>query len=201
MIHVEIIDSSPVFLCGLERVLTLAGIRVVNTSTVPVARPRWYADAVLLDPDVFGGIDVARRIAEYATVCPLLIITDDQGSELPCDHLPARTIGQISRQEPPAVLVQAIRTAIRGAPPLPITVDSCLAGQEPASQLSKRETEVLRHISNGLTHDQVARRLGISRHTVDTYVKRIRTKLGVGNKAELTRAAVLGRYESRRDGA
>ena len=39
-----------------------------------------------------------------------------------------------------------------------------------------------------------SRRLGISAHTVDTYVKRIRSKLAVGNKAELTRAAVLGRY-------
>lgn len=28
---------------------------------------------------------------------------------------------------------------------------------------------------------------------MDTYVKRIRAKLGVGNKAELTRAALLGR--------
>ena len=38
----------------------------------------------------------------------------------------------------------------------------------------------------------MAARLGISPHTVDTYVKRIRVKLGVGNKAELTRAALLG---------
>ncbi|MFC7585743.1 response regulator transcription factor [Nonomuraea antimicrobica] len=52
---------------------------------------------------------------------------------------------------------------------------------------------MLRRISQGLTHGQIATRLGISRHTVDTYVKRIRAKLGAGNKAELTRAALLGR--------
>jgi len=33
---------------------------------------------------------------------------------------------------------------------------------------------------------------------VDTYVKRIRAKLGVGNKAELTRAALLGRLTADR---
>jgi DNA-binding CsgD family transcriptional regulator len=31
--------------------------------------------------------------------------------------------------------------------------------------------------------------MGVSRATVDTYVERIRAKLHVGNKAELTRAA------------
>jgi DNA-binding CsgD family transcriptional regulator len=60
-------------------------------------------------------------------------------------------------------------------------------------QLSEREEQVLRQISHGLTHGQIATRLAISPHTVDTYVKRIRAKLGVGNKAELTRAALLGR--------
>ncbi|MFB4300572.1 DNA-binding response regulator [Actinomadura sp. NTSP31] len=56
--------------------------------------------------------------------------------------------------------------------------------------LSARESEVLSHIAAGRTHGQVARILGISRHTVDTYVKRIRKKLGPGNKADLTRAAM-----------
>ncbi|MFB8759372.1 response regulator transcription factor [Streptomyces nigra] len=56
--------------------------------------------------------------------------------------------------------------------------------------LSPREQEVLQFIASGMTHDQVARRVGISRHTVDTYVKRVRTKFGVGNKAELTRVAL-----------
>src|SRR3712207_8718729 len=42
----------------------------------------------------------------------------------------------------------------------------------------------------------ISTRLGISRHTVDSYVKRIRAKLGVGNKAELTRVALLGRTQT-----
>ncbi|MEO3790898.1 helix-turn-helix transcriptional regulator [Nonomuraea sp. B10E15] len=58
--------------------------------------------------------------------------------------------------------------------------------------LSIRENEVLQRVADGLTQQQIAQSLGISRHTVDTYLRRIRTKLGLGNKAELTRAAVLG---------
>ncbi|MFE3717761.1 response regulator transcription factor [Streptomyces cyaneofuscatus] len=59
-----------------------------------------------------------------------------------------------------------------------------------AGGLSSREEQVLEFIAAGLTHAQAARRLGISQHTVDTHVKRIRAKLGVGNKAEMVRHAL-----------
>jgi DNA-binding CsgD family transcriptional regulator len=59
-----------------------------------------------------------------------------------------------------------------------------------ADTLSPREQEALHHIARGLTHAQAARRMGISQTTVDTYIKRIRFKLGPGNKADLTRRAV-----------
>ncbi|MBY8889480.1 LuxR C-terminal-related transcriptional regulator, partial [Streptomyces sp. PTM05] len=42
----------------------------------------------------------------------------------------------------------------------------------------------------GLTHSQVARRMSLAETTVNTYVKRIRSKLNLGNKADLTRKAV-----------
>jgi DNA-binding CsgD family transcriptional regulator len=57
-------------------------------------------------------------------------------------------------------------------------------------RLSPREKEVLAWISGGLTHGQTATRMRITKATVDTYVERIRRKLGAGNKADLTRAAV-----------
>ncbi|OIK27761.1 hypothetical protein VT52_010250 [Streptomyces malaysiense] len=63
------------------------------------------------------------------------------------------------------------------------------ADRAPAG-LSPREEQVLRFIASGMTHGQVARRIGISQHTVDTYVKRVRSKFGIGNKAELTRVAL-----------
>jgi two-component system invasion response regulator UvrY len=58
--------------------------------------------------------------------------------------------------------------------------------------LSPREAEVLRYIADGFTHDQAAHRIGISRHTVDTYVKRMKSKLGVSSKVQLVRAAIVG---------
>ncbi|MFD9907833.1 response regulator transcription factor [Streptomyces sp. NPDC059063] len=49
-----------------------------------------------------------------------------------------------------------------------------LSGGLPA--LSPRERQVLAHIAAGLSHKQIARRLGISVHTVGTYLRRIRGK-------------------------
>jgi DNA-binding CsgD family transcriptional regulator len=66
---------------------------------------------------------------------------------------------------------------------------SARAGPE-APTLAPREKETLRYIAGGYTHAQAARRMGISEATVDTYVKRIRQKFNLGNKAELTRLAI-----------
>jgi DNA-binding NarL/FixJ family response regulator len=65
--------------------------------------------------------------------------------------------------------------------------------RHPPHGLSPRELQVLTCIAQGRTHYQVARILGISPHTVDTYVKRARSKLGLGNKADLTRLVMLSR--------
>ncbi|MET8245031.1 helix-turn-helix transcriptional regulator [Streptomyces sp. NPDC005202] len=56
--------------------------------------------------------------------------------------------------------------------------------------MTPRELETLRHIAAGRTYLQIARHMGGSRHTVDVYLRRIRTKLGICSTAELTRLAV-----------
>ncbi len=58
------------------------------------------------------------------------------------------------------------------------------------ASLTAREVATLRLVAQGLTHRQVGRRLSLTETTVDTYVKRIRAKLSVGNKADLTRKAI-----------
>jgi DNA-binding NarL/FixJ family response regulator len=58
-----------------------------------------------------------------------------------------------------------------------------------ARGLTARELDLLRLVSAALTHKEIARRLGLSKLTIDTYVGRMRRKLGVTNKAGLVRAA------------
>ena len=62
--------------------------------------------------------------------------------------------------------------------------------QATGNGLTPREVETLRWIAMGFTHAQIATEMGLSRATVHTYAKRIRTKLKVNNKAQLTRMAI-----------
>ncbi len=57
--------------------------------------------------------------------------------------------------------------------------------------LTTRETEVLGLVSLGLTNQQVAARLFLSRRTVEQHVSSIYNRLGVSSRAAATRFAIL----------
>src|ERR1700683_2358440 len=56
--------------------------------------------------------------------------------------------------------------------------------------LSDREEQVLLLSTKGLTDKEIAKKLGLSIATVNTYWGRIRTKRGGANRAELVAAAL-----------
>ena len=58
------------------------------------------------------------------------------------------------------------------------------------ARLTRREIEVLRLLTMGLTSAQIARQLVISLATVNTHVGSIYTKLGVTSRSAATRYAV-----------
>lgn len=58
------------------------------------------------------------------------------------------------------------------------------------TQLSQREEAILRRISLGLSHKQIATELGLSHKTVDTYRARGMRKLGLADRGELVRYAL-----------
>ncbi len=68
------------------------------------------------------------------------------------------------------------------------------SGTPPATShpagLSDRETEVLRLLAHGMTYAQIAERLILSPHTVNTHLKTIYSKLGVTSRSAATRFAV-----------
>ncbi|MFB0629851.1 response regulator transcription factor [Streptomyces sp. AB3(2024)] len=57
--------------------------------------------------------------------------------------------------------------------------------QETVSLLSRREREVLVHLAEGDTYCKIARRMGLSVHTVDTYLRRIRGKTGATTRVQM----------------
>ncbi|MCX5206665.1 helix-turn-helix transcriptional regulator [Streptomyces sp. NBC_00237] len=57
--------------------------------------------------------------------------------------------------------------------------------------LSHREKQVLAHVAAGFSHQQVANRLGISVHTVSTYLRRIRSKRTAPTVAHLIHLSLV----------
>jgi DNA-binding NarL/FixJ family response regulator len=195
VIRTDILVSSPIYLVGLVQTLTDAGIKVVSTRTSPQEEASWLADALLIDIDALAPPGVLDHITEAAKCTAVLALINETASD-GAIYLRAGASGVVSKRVSGEVIVRSVLAVTSGAI---VTLEDC---EEPPApdrpeafdyHLSGREKQVLRQISRGLTHGQIATQLRISPHTVDTYVKRIRAKLGVGNKAELTRAALLGR--------
>jgi DNA-binding NarL/FixJ family response regulator len=194
VIRTDVLITSPIYLIGLVQTLTNAGIKVVATRTTLGVEPSWLADIVLIDVDALFEPEDFIHITQAAKCAPVLVLNNPRAAPSMV-YLRAGASGVIDKSESGERLVQVVQAVTSGAyvcadggdhPPV---VEQTLAH----CHLSVREEQVLGQISRGLTHGQIATRLGISPHTVDTYVKRIRAKIGAGNKAELTRAALLGR--------
>jgi ATP/maltotriose-dependent transcriptional regulator MalT len=96
-----------------------------------------------------------------------------QGRTMPLEQV-------LAAQEP--VSMAASIPADRGmAPPVPTAS---------TSGLTAREVEVLRFVAQGLTDEQVAEQLVISRHTVNSHLKAIYGKIGVTSRSAATRYAI-----------
>jgi DNA-binding NarL/FixJ family response regulator len=158
---------------------------VVATCSHPRELDADTLDVVLLD--LYLGADLAcvPAVATLAERTKVIVMSStDLNSDIgECLNSGAKTF--ISKGSTPPHFIETVLAVAAGRDvPRP-------HGSNPQDvRLSARERAVLTQIAWGLTHDQIARRLGISKHTVDTYVKRVRTKLKVGNKADLTRAAI-----------
>jgi two-component system, NarL family, nitrate/nitrite response regulator NarL len=218
MIRVAVVDDHPIARRGIEQVLTDAGrVQVVAS----LGSPGQLAEAMVADGPA-GDVDVVVLdlyqnaeapclpvIAELSRTCRVLVISASGRREDVLGAVRAGAAGYVTKHADPELFVAAVETVAAGgfalSPQLadilqaelrrvhkPVTGGSRVAG---TPELSVREEEALGLVARGFTHAQVARRMGVTKATVDTYVERIRTKLQVGNKAELTRAALdrLGR--------
>jgi two-component system, NarL family, nitrate/nitrite response regulator NarL len=108
--------------------------------------------------------------------------------------------GFISKETSASTLLDAISAVSLGGIYLASPLDGMLFDNDgdcgvppvviPADGLTPRERDVLIMVAQGLTHKQIATKLSLSKATVDTYVQRVRQKVGSGNKAGLTRLAI-----------
>jgi len=69
--------------------------------------------------------------------------------------------------------------------PLPNMAKPSQSPPRPVGELSPRQEQTLRHLLDGNSEKQVARKLELSQHTVHVYVKALYRRFGVSSRAEL----------------
>jgi DNA-binding NarL/FixJ family response regulator len=121
----------------------------------------------------------------------------------------AGAMGCLSKQEPPTVIIEAIRKVLGGETYLSPAVQERLHQDDASNSatqekptikpLSDREIDVLTGLGRGQSTNQIAAQLGLSHHTIETYREKIKRKLNLKNAAELWHYAVHWVLEHRAD--
>ncbi|MGW1838376.1 response regulator transcription factor [Streptomyces sp. BBFR2] len=201
--RIAIIEHQNLVRHGLERVLSQSPrlevvAAVERVQDFPFGAPA--PDAILYGPPVHDCATEAelpgQTLARLVACAPVLLVSDFNRPHRVLEAVRAGVLGCVTGRVDDEELLRAVDTVVLGGFHLSSTLVPRLqselqqpGGAEPRS-LARRELEALRLLAEGLTHSQIGRRMGLTEATVSTYVKRIRTKLNVGNKADLTRTAI-----------
>lgn len=199
--RVLLVDAQPIFREALAMLVEHSGLEVagqVSTGAEAIAEAvRVRPDLVVMDihlPDL-PGHEVCRTIVQEVDGVAVVILTrdaDEQSIRLTID---AGARSYILKQTDFAGLRFALEQTIRGGSVLDPRIAggllrSLAAERSPSeTRLSERELRLLELVAAGMTNQEIAVRLCLSRHTVKEYLGNVMRKLGVGTRVEAVLAA------------
>jgi DNA-binding NarL/FixJ family response regulator len=207
--RVLLADDQAVIRYGLRLILEgeadleIAGEAADGEAAV-AAVARLRPDVVLMDVRMprLDGIAAVRRIVASGAPTRALMLTTFDLDDYVFDALRAGASGFLLKDAPPEDLVSAVRLVAAGEALLAPSVTRRVIeefARRPApvrdggthESLTARELEVLRLVARGLTNDEIAAELFVSRTTVKTHVARVLAKLGLRDRVQ----AVVHAYE------
>ena len=140
-----------------------------------------------------GGIEVARRAASASPETAVVLYTGYGERALLLEAIDAGARGFLLKEAPLADLIRAIEIVAAGG----TYVDPVLGGYlatprttERLPNLTQREREVLRLLSDGLSNDEIGKRLFISPETVRTHVRKAMDKLNADTRTQAVATAL-----------
>jgi DNA-binding NarL/FixJ family response regulator len=150
----------------------------------------WKPDIVLMDVCMPGvdGIEAAMRIVKLLPRTRVIALSAQGERPFVSQMVEAGVQGYVLKDESVLTLANAVRTVAAGQSWLP-EPEHILSGPE-KRLLSRRERLVLKELADGKRAREVAETMGISTKTVDTYRRRMMSKLGLESQAELVKYAV-----------
>jgi DNA-binding NarL/FixJ family response regulator len=206
-LRVLVVDDHRLFRSGLRDVLEESGIAIAGEAdsgeeALELA-PAMSPDVVIMDLTLPGisGAEATRRLLAADPKLTVLVVTVSADGDDIDEALAAGARGYLLKDATARELVAGVRAAAAGEAPLSPPVATRLvasmrdarrardAAGDPAD-LSERELQVLRLISEGRDNTQIARALYISPETVKDHVSHILSKLGVENRIQAAVYAV-----------
>lgn len=199
-----IIDDHRLFNDGLGLMLAdVPDMRIaghVYHSSEAVERVKEYRpDVLVIDfnmPDI-DGLALTRKLITQLGPQRILILSMYGEARYISDFRKAGVLGYMLKTSTKEELLTAIRAVAQNLH----YFDPKLADNKQFSnhaddiflkkyKLSPREVEIIRLIKNGLSSPQIAEKINLSQHTIDTHRKNIHAKLNISTVADLVRFAV-----------
>jgi DNA-binding NarL/FixJ family response regulator len=181
-------------LLGADERIEVVGLAHDGREALALAERR-KPDVVLLDlnmPEV-DGLEACARLREGDDGPEVLMLTVSEEEPDLYAALRVGAAGYLTKDVPPAELIEAVLAVARGEPRIaPAMASRMLADmgrgeappEDPLARLSDREREVLALLAEGLRNREIADRLVISEPTVKTHVRHVLEKLRIRNRAE-----------------
>ena len=149
-------------------------------------------DVLLLDVGLPGrsGLDVIHDVLALAPDCRVVILTVFEDEKKIGAAISAGACGYLLKTARPTEIVAAIHEAASGGSPMSPKVASRVVGllatltkKTAPVKLSPRELEILSLIVDGLTAKEMASKLEVSIHTIDSHTRHLFKKLGVHSRS------------------
>jgi len=206
MINVLLADDHQIIIDGITNLLkNVPTIKVVgacnNGQEVLEKTPELEVDVLLLDLDmpVMNGLQCAKEVQKVFPEVKIAILTMHQEKALIQKFIEFGVKGYFLKTIDKDELVRAITAIAEGGEYFPSDVTKALLRKqniEPnvlqsplLAELTEREVEIIKLVSQGFSNKEIADKLFISPRTSDTHRTNIMRKLGLHNVAEMVRFA------------
>ena len=176
---------------NIEKDLKVCGEAESGAEAVKLAK-EMRPDVVVMD-FMMPGMDGAEATAAVLRASPeskVLVLTTYGTSADIARALKCGATGAVTKNLSNEELADAIRAAARGERMLSAEIESSLAEAESDNGLTARQREVLDSITRGLSNDDIAGMLGISKVRVKQHLAALYQKLGAANRAEAVAIAL-----------
>lgn len=155
-------------------------------------------DVALVDLGLPGGsgIELIRHARRHVPRCEVMVVTVFADEQVVFQCIEAGATGYLLKESSGVDIVAQIRMLLEGGSPITPSVARHLLtrmaprpgptarARMPDVVLSNQERAVLQLCAKGYNYEEIGQLLNLSRHTVETYVKRTYRKLQVHSKTE-----------------